>query len=101
MWTRMVLTGLVVALGACASSNSTAAHAGHDHGGMACCADMKDGKMAGGMECKCMAGDKVVYTCPMHPEIKQDKPGNCPKCGMKLVPKPATAGGADAPAHQH
>ncbi len=26
------------------------------------------------------------YTCPMHPEIKQDKPGNCPKCGMKLVP---------------
>jgi len=26
-----------------------------------------------------------VYTCPMHPEIKQDKPGNCPKCGMNLV----------------
>ena len=28
-----------------------------------------------------------LYTCPMHPEIRQDKPGNCPKCGgMKLVP---------------
>jgi P-type Cu2+ transporter len=26
-----------------------------------------------------------IYTCPMHPEIKQDKPGNCPKCGMTLV----------------
>jgi len=26
------------------------------------------------------------YTCPMHPEIVKDKPGNCPKCGMKLVP---------------
>lgn len=26
------------------------------------------------------------YTCPMHPEIVQDKPGNCPKCGMNLVP---------------
>jgi len=27
-----------------------------------------------------------VYTCPMHPEIKQSEPGNCPKCGgMKLV----------------
>ncbi len=26
------------------------------------------------------------YTCPMHPEIVQDKPGNCPKCGMTLIP---------------
>lgn len=26
----------------------------------------------------------IVYTCPMHPEVKSDKPGNCPKCGMKL-----------------
>jgi P-type Cu+ transporter len=25
-----------------------------------------------------------VYTCPMHPEIKQNKPGICPKCGMSL-----------------
>lgn len=27
----------------------------------------------------------VVYTCPMHPEIRQNKPGSCPKCGMDLV----------------
>ncbi len=27
----------------------------------------------------------TVYTCPMHPEILSDKPGNCPKCGMQLV----------------
>jgi P-type Cu+ transporter len=26
------------------------------------------------------------YTCPMHPEIVQDGPGACPKCGMALVP---------------
>ena len=28
----------------------------------------------------------TVYTCPMHPEIRQDQPGNCPKCGMSLEP---------------
>ena len=28
----------------------------------------------------------TVYTCPMHPEIRQDRPGNCPKCGMTLEP---------------
>ncbi len=27
------------------------------------------------------------YTCPMHPEVVQDAPGNCPKCGMTLVLK--------------
>ena len=27
-----------------------------------------------------------VYTCPMHPEVRQDHPGNCPKCGMTLEP---------------
>lgn len=27
-----------------------------------------------------------LWTCPMHPEVIQNEPGNCPKCGMKLVP---------------
>lgn len=26
------------------------------------------------------------YTCSMHPEVVKNKPGKCPKCGMKLVP---------------
>ncbi|WP_306536494.1 heavy metal translocating P-type ATPase [Geobacter sp.] len=34
----------------------------------------------------------AVYTCPMHPEIEQDHPGDCPKCGMALEPKTVTAG---------
>jgi len=33
----------------------------------------------------------VSYTCPMHPQIHQPAPGNCPICGMKLVKeKPPT-----------
>jgi len=35
---------------------------------------------------------KAIYTCPMHPEVQQDKPGDCPKCGMPLEPKSVTAG---------
>jgi Cu(I)/Ag(I) efflux system membrane fusion protein len=34
------------------------------------------------------AAPDVVWTCPMHPEVQLDKPGQCPKCGMTLVPKP-------------
>ena len=30
---------------------------------------------------------KVQYTCTMHPDVLSDKPGKCPKCGMKLVKK--------------
>src|ERR1043166_291386 len=35
------------------------------------------------------------YTCPMHPEIVQDGPGSCPKCGMALVPTVPAAGGEE------
>lgn len=30
------------------------------------------------------SGQKVAYTCPMHPEVRQEKSGDCPKCGMRL-----------------
>ncbi|WP_238665922.1 heavy metal translocating P-type ATPase [Paenalcaligenes niemegkensis] len=33
-----------------------------------------------------VAAQGTIYTCPMHPEIRQDHPGNCPKCGMALEP---------------
>jgi len=36
----------------------------------------------------------VMYTCPMHPEIRQPAPGNCPKCGMALEPESPPAPGA-------
>jgi P-type Cu+ transporter len=33
---------------------------------------------------------KVIYTCPMHPQIERDEPGSCPICGMALEPKSIT-----------
>ncbi|QQP89720.1 heavy metal translocating P-type ATPase [Skermanella sp. TT6] len=38
------------------------------------------------------AGQGALYTCPMHPEIRQEGPGTCPICGMALEP---VAGGAE------
>ena len=40
----------------------------------------------------------TVYTCPMHKEIVTSQPSNCPKCGMKLVPR-APARPADHSGH--
>jgi P-type Cu+ transporter len=33
----------------------------------------------------------VIYTCPMHPQIRQEGPGNCPICGMALEPLEVSA----------
>ena len=35
----------------------------------------------------------VVYTCPMHPSVRMPAPGQCPICGMDLVPADDTASG--------
>jgi Cu(I)/Ag(I) efflux system membrane fusion protein len=41
---------------------------------------------------------KTLYTCPMHPTYVSDKPGDCPICGMKLVPLEKDAAASDQPA---
>ena len=41
-----------------------------------------------------VARSGVMYTCPMHPEIRQPAPGSCPKCGMALEPESPTVPGA-------
>ncbi|MEV4932927.1 copper-transporting P-type ATPase [Sphingobium sp. LSP13-1-1.1] len=52
------------------------AHAGHAHGSVA----PKDGRYD-----RVSAGYAgPVYTCPMHPEVRQTGPGSCPICGMAL-----------------
>jgi P-type Cu+ transporter len=40
----------------------------------------------------------MIYTCPMHPQIEQDHPGNCPICGMTLEPKTPVDGGEEGDA---
>ncbi|MEG8220681.1 heavy metal translocating P-type ATPase [Sphingomonas sp. HH69] len=39
----------------------------------------------------------TIWTCPMHPEIRQDHPGNCPICGMALEPALVTADAGPSP----
>ena len=37
----------------------------------------------------------MIYTCPMHPQIQQDRPGNCPICGMTLESRSRGVGVGD------
>ncbi len=41
-------------------------------------------------------GSQTLYTCGMHPQVIQEKPGNCPICGMKLTPIRKQGGTAGA-----
>lgn len=49
----------------------------------ACCAGMK----ADSSKVECDMNKDKAYTCPMHADIKSDKPGSCSKCGMNLKEK--------------
>ena len=39
----------------------------------------------------------AIYTCPMHPEVRQDHTGACPQCGMALEPEMPTLDDAESP----
>lgn len=63
-----------------ASGDAGDAHDSLDHAHRDATADHADG------------GDPdAMYTCPMHPEVRQVGPGDCPKCGMALEPVDAAA----------
>jgi Cu+-exporting ATPase len=66
-------------------SNHPEAHVHHTHG-----APPADGA-PGQSDAPPSAAGAVIYTCPMHPQIRQPGPGVCPICGMALEPEAVTA----------
>jgi Cu+-exporting ATPase len=69
-----------------ASKGSSCCGGGHDHPRHGHGSHHADGKAA--------VPEGTIYTCPMHPQIHQVGPGNCPICGMALEPEVASL---DAP----
>jgi Cu+-exporting ATPase len=72
-------------------------HDAHRHGG--CCHGGyhhgADGAAA--LDPPSLASEGAIYTCPMHPEVRQAGPGSCPICGMALEPVLATAAAGPNP----
>jgi Cu+-exporting ATPase len=72
-------SGAAKSSGHCGGSHDHSCHHHHDH-------DTSQPKAA--------VPEGAIYTCPMHPQIRQAGPGNCPICGMALEPEVASL---DAP----
>jgi len=76
----------------CCSSADKGAHhrAAHHHGESAASACHAHHAHHGHAAAKTAAAPDAIYTCPMHPEIRQVGPGSCPICGMALEPVEVT-----------
>ncbi|WP_428409471.1 copper-transporting P-type ATPase [Hyphococcus sp.] len=71
-------------------------HHGHHHAHAACHRENEGASDKSGKYDNVPAGyHGAVYMCPMHPEVRQTKPGPCPICGMALEPAGVAAGDED------
>lgn len=87
----LLLLGLL--LGALFFGGGSESHADHDA--------MSDGEMSEHVqEEHTDEQGNVVYTCSMHPSVRQDEPGDCPICGMDLIPASSEEAG-DGPAGEY
>ena len=75
-----LLLGLLIAPRQDGSSDLSDAHPDHDH-------DDHDH----------VVDENGVWTCSMHPQIRQDEPGDCPICGMDLIPAESSTGNDHGP----
>jgi Cu+-exporting ATPase len=60
-----------------------------EHQAKSCCHHQHNHKEAKQLP-KGVDASTIMYTCPMHPEVRQMGPGSCPKCGMALEPETIT-----------
>jgi len=72
-------------MGCCGGGHDHSSHGHGDHHG----ADLTKSKAA--------VPEGTIYTCPMHPQIRQIGPGSCPICGMALEPEVASLDAAPNP----
>ena len=79
------------------STGEGMAHTHHDASGSPHQAARHAGHATAGPDAAPQPPAGTIYTCPMHPEIRSDRPGNCPKCGMTLEPLMPELGEDDNP----
>ncbi|MCP1644976.1 Cu+-exporting ATPase [Pseudomonas citronellolis] len=81
----MTLALVPAGQGAPTGAHALAAHEHHHHQGHEHGHDVAPAAPAPHFAAKPVPAG-TIYTCPMHPEVRQDHPGNCPRCGMTLEP---------------
>lgn len=80
----ILVASRVLSCSCCGGNPVAQAHEGYQHQKME---KKETAKVEEKIENKKLYFEETKYTCPMHPDVVSDKPGKCPKCGMRLEKK--------------